>query len=236
MQTFSSFRFPHAVLTSCAAVLLSLGGASPAAAAPSAGDTFPQDRQDLLKNKKYQQGLKALENRLPLEASKHFQECLSSQNLAESQKAIIRPFLAEALIRAKKTEEGLNAWEQLPDSPMKSYWTAVGLFNKGSFTKALEKLTAIPETDPLSLYGFQLKAQLARQLQDRQLLLETLSRLGQAESPAVSHPARLLLTDVLVNQKCYQNAAAILEQLKTETEDGTDSNRLIRSYTLPSLQ
>lgn len=86
MQTFSRFRFPHAVLTSCAAVLLSLGGASPAAAAPSAGDTFPQDRQDLLKNKKYQQGLKALENRLPLEASKHFQECLSSQNLAESQK------------------------------------------------------------------------------------------------------------------------------------------------------
>lgn len=111
---------------------------------------------------------------------------------------------------------------------MKSYWTAVGLFNKGSFTKALEKLTAIPETDPLSLYGFQLKAQLARQLQDRQLLLETLSRLGQAESPAVSRPARLLLADVLVNQECYQNAAAILEQLKTE--DGTDSNRLIRSY------
>ena len=156
MQTFSRFRFPHAVLTSCAAVLLSLGGASPAAAAPSAGDTFPQDRQDLLKNKKYQQGLKALENRLPLEASKHFQECLSSQNLAESQKAIIRPFLAEALIRAKKTEEGLNAWEQLPDSPMKSYWTAVGLFNKGSFTKALEKLTAIPETDPLSPETFML--------------------------------------------------------------------------------
>ena len=111
---------------------------------------------------------------------------------------------------------------------MKSYWTAVGLFNKGSFTKALEKLTAIPETDPLSLYGLQLKAQLARQLQDRQLLLETLSRLGQAESPAVSRPARLLLADVLVNQECYQNAAAILEQLKTE--DGTDSNRLIRSY------
>ncbi len=33
-----------------------------------------------------------------------------------------------------------------------------------------------------------------------------------------------------MNQECYQNAAAILEQLKTETEDGTDSNRLIRSY------
>ena len=78
--------------------------------------------------------------------------------------------------------------EQLPDSPMKSYWTAVGLFNKGSFTKALEKLTAIPETDPLSLYGLQLKAQLARQLQDRQLLLETLSRLGQAESPPSPAP------------------------------------------------
>ena len=111
---------------------------------------------------------------------------------------------------------------------MKSYWTAVGLFNKGSFTKALEKLTAIPETDPLSLYGLQLKAQLARQLQDRQLLLETLSRLGQAESPAVSRPARLLQADVLVNQECYQDAAAILEQLKTEA--GTDSDRPIRSY------
>ena len=73
-----------------------------------------------------------------------------------------------------------------------------------------------------------MKAQLARQLQDRQLLLETLSRLGQAESPAVSRPARLLLADVLVNQECYQDAATILEQLKTETEAGTDSNRLIR--------
>ena len=228
MQTFSRLHVPHAVLTSCAAALLSLGGASPAAASLPAGETLPQDRQDLLKNKKYQQGLKALENRLPLEASKHFQECLSSRNLAEPQKAIIRPFLAEALIRAKKTEEGLNAWEQLPDSPMKSYWTAVGLFNKGSFTKALEKLTAISETDPLSLYGFQLKARLARQLQDRQLLSETLSRLGQAESPAVSRPARLLLADVLVNQERYQDAAAILEQLKTEA--GTDSNQLMRSY------
>ncbi|WP_300776130.1 tetratricopeptide repeat protein [uncultured Akkermansia sp.] len=228
MQTFSRLHVPHAVLTSCAAALLSLGGASPATASLPAGETLPQDRLDLLKNKKYQQGLKALENRLPLEASKHFQECLSSRNLAEPQKAIIRPFLAEALIRAKKTEEGLNAWEQLPDSPMKSYWTAVGLFNKGSFTKALEKLTAIPETDPLSLYGFQLKARLARQLQDRQLLSETLSRLGQAESPAVSRPALLLLADVLVNQERYQDAAAILEQLKTEA--GTDSNQLMRSY------
>lgn len=188
MQTFSRFHVPHAVLTSCTAALLSLGGASPAAASLPAGETLPQDRQDLLRNKKYQQGLKALENRLPLEASKHFQECLSSRNLAEPQKAIIRPFLAEALIRAKKTEEGLNAWEQLPDSPMKSYWTAVGLFNKGSFTKALEKLTAIPETDPLSLYGFQLKARLARQLQDRQLLSETLSRLGRRNLPPFPAP------------------------------------------------
>lgn len=230
MQTFSRFHLPHTVLTSCAAVLLSLNGISPATASLPSGETFPQDRQDLLENKKYQQGLKALENRLPLEASKHFQECLSSKNLSEPQKAIIRPFLAEALIRAKKTEEGLNAWEQLPDSPMKSYWTAVGLFNKGSFTKALEKLTAIPETDPLSLYGFQLKAQLARRLQDQQLLLETLSRLGQAESSAVSRPALLLLADVLVNLERYQDAAAILEQLKTGTKDETDNNHLMRSY------
>ena len=85
---------------------------------------------------------------------------------------------------------------------MKSYWTAVGLFNKGSFTKALEKLTAIPETDPLSLYGFQLKAQLARQLQDRQLLLETLSRLGQAESPAVSHPCLLYTSPACPAERC----------------------------------
>lgn len=133
----------------------------------SSGGSPLAGQAGLLKNKKYQQGLKALEDRLPLEASKHFQECLNSKNLPESQKAIIRPFLAEALIRARKTEEGLTAWEQLPDSSMKSYWMAAGLFNKGSFTRALEKLSSIPETDPLSLYGFQLKAQLARQLQDR---------------------------------------------------------------------
>ena len=117
MHTFFSPRFSLAVLTSCAAFLLTMGGTPPAAAAtPPPEAPLSQDRQALLKNKKYQQGLKALEDRLPLEASKHFQECLNSKNLPESQKAIIRPFLAEALIRARKTEEGLTAWEQLPDS------------------------------------------------------------------------------------------------------------------------
>lgn len=80
-----------------------MGGTPPAAAAtPPPEAPLSQDRQALLKNKKYQQGLKALEDRLPLEASKHFQECLNSKNLPESQKAIIRPFLAEALIRSQK--------------------------------------------------------------------------------------------------------------------------------------
>lgn len=231
MHTFSSPRFPHAVLTSCAVLLLSLGGVSHAAGPPpSPTAPQPQDRQALLKNKKYQQGLKALEDRLPLEASKHFQECLNSKTTPESQKAVIRPFLAEALIRARKTEEGLNAWEQLPDSPMKSYWMAAGLFNKGSFTKALEKLSAIPETDPLFLYGLQLQAQLARQLHDRQLLLETLTRLGQAESPAISRTAHVLLADVLANMERYQEAAAILEQFKTEMNGSTAKDLPMRSY------
>lgn len=231
MHSFFSSRLLPAVLTCCTVALLSSGGRVPAAAAPPPpAAPLSQDRQALLKNKKYQQGLKALEKRLPLEASKHFQDCLNSTSIPESQKALIRPFLAEALIRAKKTQEGLNAWEQLPDSPMKSYWMAVGLFNKGSFTKALEKLTAIPDTDPLSLYGFQLKAQLARQLQDRQLLLETLYRLGQAESPAVSRTARVLLADVLVDLEHYQEASSILEQLKPETEGGTVRDLLMRSY------
>lgn len=208
-----------------------MGGTPPAAAAtPPPEAPLSQDRQALLKNKKYQQGLKALEDRLPLEASKHFQECLNSKNLPESQKAIIRPFLAEALIRARKTEEGLTAWEQLPDSSMKSYWMAAGLFNKGSFTRALEKLSSIPETDPLSLYGFQLKAQLARQLQDRQLLLDALTRLGQAESPAISRTAHVLLADVLVNLGRYAEAAAILEQFKTGMDDGTARDLPMRSY------
>ncbi|WP_423231585.1 hypothetical protein PVA48_08570 [Akkermansia sp. JRP_AM1] len=231
MHTFFSPRFSLAVLTSCAAFLLTMGGTPPAAAAtPPPEAPLSQDRQALLKNKKYQQGLKALEDRLPLEASKHFQECLNSKNLPESQKAIIRPFLAEALIRARKTEEGLTAWEQLPDSSMKSYWMAAGLFNKGSFTRALEKLSSIPETDPLSLYGFQLKAQLARQLQDRQLLLDALTRLGQAESTAISRTAHVLLADVLVNLGRYAEAAAILEQFKTGMDDGTARDLPMRSY------
>ena len=76
MHTFFSPRFSLAVLTSCAAFLLTMGGTPPAAAAtPPPEAPLSQDRQALLKNKKYQQGLKALEDRLPLEASKHFQEC-----------------------------------------------------------------------------------------------------------------------------------------------------------------
>ena len=80
MHTFFSPRFSLAVLTSCAAFLLTMGGTPPAAAAtPPPEAPLSQDRQALLKNKKYQQGLKALEDRLPLEASKHFQECLNSK-------------------------------------------------------------------------------------------------------------------------------------------------------------
>ncbi|WP_302014471.1 tetratricopeptide repeat protein [uncultured Akkermansia sp.] len=231
MHIFSSSRFPHAALISCSVLLLSLGTAAVEAAATSPpAPALSQDQQALLKNKKYQQGLKALEDQLPLEASKHFQECLSSKNIPESQKAIIRPFLAEALIRANKTEEGLKAWEQLPDSSMKSYWMAAGLFNKGSFTKALEKLSDIPETDPLFLYGCQLKAQLARQLQDRQLLLEALTRAGQAESPALSRTAQLLQADVLVDMARYPEAAAILERIKEGMNNKTAGNVPMRAY------
>lgn len=231
MHTFFSLRLPHAVLTSCALLLLFPGGVPPTTAATSPpAAPVSQDREALLKNKKYQQGLKALEKHLPLEASKHFQECLNSKSIPESQKAIIRPFLAESLIRARKTEEGLNDWEQLPDSPMKSYWMAVGLFNKGSFTRALEKLSAIPETDPLSLYGFQLKAQLARQLQDGQLLLEALARLGQAESPAISRTAQVLLADVLVSMERYPEATALLDQFKKEMASSTAKNLPMQSY------
>ena len=229
MPTFSSSsRFLHAVLASCAVFLLSPG--TGAAATSSPAPALSPERQALLKNKKYQQGLKALEDRLPLEASKHFQECLNSKSLPEAQKAVIRPFLAEALIRANKTEEGLKAWEELPDSSMKAYWMATGLFNKGSFTKALEKISAIPEADPLFLYGVQLKAQLARQLQDRQLLVEALSRLGQADSPAISRTAQVLLADTLVNAERYPEASAILEQLKAGMEGNADKDLPMRSY------
>lgn len=231
MPTFSSSRFLHALIAACVFLLPSPGGAAAAAAETSspAAPASP-DQQALLKNKKYQQGLKALEDRLPLEASKHFQECLNSKNLPEAQKALIRPFLAEALIRANKTEEGLKAWEELPDSSMKAYWMAAALFNKGSFTKALEELSSIPEADPLFLYAVQLKAQLARQLQDRQLLLEALSRLEQAESPAISRTAQVLLADALVNTDRYAEASAILEQLKAGMEGNADKNLPMRSY------
>lgn len=232
MHTFSKRHFPHALLSPCAVLLLSLGGT--AAGAPpedKAASELSQDkdRQDLLKNKKYQQGLKDLAARLPLEASKHFQESLDSKNTPESQKAIIRPFLAEALIRAGKTEEGLNAWEQLPESSLKSYWMAAGLFNKGAFTKALEKISAIPENDPLFTHGLQLKAQLARQLQDSQLMVEALTRLGQTEAPATSLTARILLADVLTDMQRYPEAGTILAQIGTQL-DNAAKNTPMRSY------
>lgn len=221
----------HAAAASCAAILLSLGGISSAApkTAPTSAKAVSPDEQALLKNRKYQQGLKSLAARLPLEACKHFQESLNSKNLPESQKAIIRPFLAEALIRARKTEEGLSLWEQLPDTPLKSYWMAVGLFNKGYFTRALEKLTAIPDADPLASYAFQLKAQLARQLGDQQLLVESLTRLAQAESPATAHIANILLADTLAGLGRHAEAEAILEQVKNSLS-GTEKPSVLLAY------
>lgn len=230
MNTFSKQHLFHAAISSSAVLLLSLSGM--AAGAPAEENLSPpltKDEQALLKNKKYQQGLKDLQNRLPLEASKHFQESLNSKNTPEAQKTLIRPFLAEALIRANKTEEGLQAWEQLPDSPLKSYWMAVGFFNKGAFTKALEKLSAIQENDSLFIHGLQLQARLARQLQDRQLLLEALTGLEQAESPAVSETARILLADTLTDIQSYPEAEVLLEQVKNEL-DTTKKNLPLRSY------
>lgn len=230
MNTFSKRLLSHAAISSCAVFLLSLGGMAAGAQTEGGPSAAPsKDEEALLENKKYQQGLKDLQSRLPLEASKHFQESLDSKNTPEPQKAIIRPFLAESLIRAGKTEEGLDAWEQLPDSALKSYWMAAGLFNKGAFTKALEKLSAIPENDPLFIHGLQLKAQLARQLQDQQLLVETLTRLGQAESPAVSQTARLLLADTLTDIQSYPEAEALLAQLKKEL-DSAKKNLPLLSY------
>lgn len=195
----------------------------------SPASALSQDEQALLKNKKYQQGLKDLAAHLPLEASKNFQESLKTKNLSESQKAIIRPFLAEALIRAHKTDEGLSLWEQLPDSVLKSYWTAMGLFNKGYFTRALEKLSSIPDSDPLSVYAFQLKAQLARQLGDQQLLVESLIRLGRTDSPSVSHTANILLADTLAGMQNYTEAQAILEQVKNSLS-GTEKPPILLPY------
>ena len=204
----------HTALISCALLAIAPGsGATTAANRPAT--TISANEQALLKNKKYQQGLRDLENHLPLEASKHFQECLASEQLPNSQKAIIRPFLAEALIRANKTDEGLAAWAELPASPMKSYWVAVGLLNQGALTKALEELALIPDTDPLAIYASQLKARLARQLDDDGLLVASLDKLARAESPSISHPAGILLADTLANMHQYAEAATLLERIKT---------------------
>lgn len=77
-----------AAMAACAAFLLSLGGLSSAASGntPPPASALSQDEQALLKNKKYQQGLKDLAAHLPLEASKNFQESLKTKNLSESQR------------------------------------------------------------------------------------------------------------------------------------------------------
>ena len=57
-----------AAMAACAAFLLSLGGLSSAASGntPPPASALSQDEQALLKNKKYQQGLKDLAAHLPL--------------------------------------------------------------------------------------------------------------------------------------------------------------------------
>lgn len=198
------------------AVILSLGGITLAEEEHNnPAPALSPDEQALFKNKKYQQALKSLSQGLPLEASKIFQECLNSKQIPDTQKAIIRPFFAESLIRAKKTQEGLTEWASLPASPLKSYWTAVGLFNKGSFIKALEELVQIPETDPLSIYAAQLKAQLARQLDDQELLVNALNKLSAAENATIAQPSQILLADTLARQHKFQEATETLNSVKT---------------------
>ncbi len=171
------------------------------------------EQLELKKDKKYQQALKHLTEGLPLQASKLFRECLDSK-LSDAAKDIVRPFYAESLVRAGKTEEGLTEWAVLPDSPLKNYWTATALFNKGYYTDALKKLAAIPQTDELHTYALQLTALLARSLKDNQLLIETLTTLSQSPRQAVSGPASILLANTLIETRRYRHAAETLEKLK----------------------
>ncbi len=232
MRTFFRTYFLYISHTICAIILFFLNSWSLANESPIAiPSTISQDQQILLENKKYQQGLKALYNHLPLEACKHFQECLNTKSLSASQKLIVRPFLAEALIRAKKTEEGLAIWKELPDSSMKSYWMAIGFLDKGSFTESLKYLSSIPDSDNLAIFSYQVKAQLARHLQDYQLLLESLNKLKQAEVQDISLTAHVLLINVLINLNHTQEATELLEQFKTEKENTLENNLHIRSYT-----
>lgn len=74
-----------------------------------------------------------------------------------------------------------------------------------------------------------MKAQLARQLGDQQLLVESLIRLGRTDSPSVSHTANILLADTLAGMQNYTEAQAILEQVKNSLS-GTEKPPILLPY------
>lgn len=220
-----------AAMAACAAFLLSLGGLSSAASGntPPPASALSQDEQALLKNKKYQQGLKDLAAHLPLEASKNFQESLKTKNLSESQKAIIRPFLAEALIRAHKTDEGLSLWEQLPDSVLKSYWTAMGLFNQGILHQGSGKTLLHPGLrSPLRL-RLPVESPAGPAARRPAASRGIPDQAGRTDSPSVSHTANILLADTLAGMQNYTEAQAILEQVKNSLS-GTEKPPILLPY------
>ncbi len=231
-----AFLIPRAFLTACLLGLLTGGIASAADAnkehKPETKTTeLTPPQAALKKNKSYQKGLKNLADGLPRQASTLFRECLDS-NIPEEQKAVIRPFLAEALIRAGKTEEGLAEWANLPDTTLKKYWTATGLFNKGYFTKALETLSGIPQDDTLFIYALQLKAQLAHILDDNALLIDTLSQLSAIPQSAIARPAQVLLTATFIKLNRLPEAAESLAVLKASKDEEKTSPTLQAFTTL----
>ncbi len=191
------------------------------------------EQLELKKDKKFQQALKHLTEGLPLQASKLFRECLDSK-LSDAAKEIVRPFYAESLVRSGKTEEGLTEWAILPDSPLKNYWTATALYNKGYYTDALKKLSAIPQTDALNTYALQLTAILARNLKDNQLLIETLTTLSQSPEQTVAVPASILLANTLIEARRYRHAEETLDKLNASSNKEKNSSALKAYATLLS--
>ena len=172
----------------------------------------------LKKNKKFQQALKSLQQGLPLETEVLLRECMAHKSLPKEAKEVVRCLLAETLIRVGKIEEGLKLWSELPDSSLKSYWTAVGYMEQAYYTKAMQVVSTISEDDTLYDKALQLKARIAYKLKDRQLLVSNLTKLAKSSDAGMARSAKLLLADTLIDIKSFADASEMLEELKQELQ------------------
>ncbi len=200
------------------------------AAAPlcSALDTDAA-KQELASIETFQNGLQAMEDKLPQLATMRFRETLENTELSEDAQLATKLKLAESLIR---TGIGYEASQILADKAYDDvaaaqYWRAEAIASMGHFAKAAEAFGEIGSKHPNYGQAKLAQASLLRSIPRTGEAIATLREILELDNKGTLHnQASLLLAEIFIDLEDYEEANLALEEI----EDSSPSASKLREF------